>query len=156
VLAPSKWVDVPMSGFTGVFVKSETNAVVSAVPALGPSLPILPSGMYTCTSRSFRNVSCKFTVMPSSNAWLLTHESAICALSRMTSPSLPVSWRPPFPGMLCGRISIVVHTPSGTGKILHDQKIQRTCEKTSNSHEIKRLVEAGRERDETRGTASIP
>ena len=89
-----------MSGLILVFVNSETYADRSAVPALGPSLPMLPSGMCTWMSRSVRNCSSGVLVIPSSYAWLLTHESAICALSRMTSPSLPVSWMLPFPGIV--------------------------------------------------------
>jgi hypothetical protein len=52
-------------------------------------------------SRSWRNWSVVVAVIPNSNEWAFVQLSAICALSRMTSPSLPVNWRPPLPGMLC-------------------------------------------------------
>ena len=55
-----------MSGLIFVFVKSETNADRIAVPALGPSFPMLPSGMWTWMSRSVKNCSSALFVMPSS------------------------------------------------------------------------------------------
>src|SRR6266851_920870 len=91
---------IAMSGLIGVLVNSETNAESSAVPALGPSFPMLPSGMWTCTSQSFRIIADGSSVTPSAYACAFVQLSAICALSRMTSPSLPVSCRPPLPGII--------------------------------------------------------
>lgn len=55
-----------MSGLIFVFVKRDTNADRSAVPALGPSFPMLPSGICTWMSLSVRNSSSGVLVMPSS------------------------------------------------------------------------------------------
>lgn len=121
---------IATSGSTLVFVNSETNAVRMAVPAEGPSLPMAPSGlrrqhprssrsnrrlsrvwrgredrgpthMWRCRSRSCNIVSASDFVTPNRKALDLTHDRAICADSRMTSPSLPVNCRLPLPGIDC-------------------------------------------------------
>lgn len=42
---------IATSGSTCVLVRSETKAVRIAVPALGPSLPIAPSGLQNASAR---------------------------------------------------------------------------------------------------------
>lgn len=76
-----------------------------ATPALGPSLPIAPSGMCRWMSRSDeppRTMSVSVAAIPSANALARRYEMAIVTDSLMTSPSLPVVWIEPLPGMTCG------------------------------------------------------
>ena len=76
-------------------MRSDTIAVTSVMPAEGPSLGMAPSG--TCRCRSTR--SKKDSSMPSCRAWARTQDSAVWALSFMTSPSCPVRVRPFFPNI---------------------------------------------------------
>ena len=48
---------IATSGSTLVFVNSETRAVRIAVPALGPSFPIAPSGLQTI--RDYQSIKCQ-------------------------------------------------------------------------------------------------
>src|SRR5262249_12307826 len=66
-----------------------------ATPALGPSLGVAPAGTWTWMSL-FSNSAGSIL---SDAAMLLTRLSAACALSRMTSPSWPVSKSLPLPGV---------------------------------------------------------
>ncbi len=73
----------------------DTIAVVIAMPALGPSLGVAPSG--TCTWMSlFSNTS---SLMPSMRARLRTTERAASTDSFITSPSEPVRMMTPLPGI---------------------------------------------------------
>ena len=80
---------------TGRPVSSETIAVTRVIPAEGPSFGMAPSG--TCRCRSTR--SKKDSSMPSWRAWERTQESAVWALSFITSPSWPVRVRPFLPNI---------------------------------------------------------
>ena len=82
-------------------VSSDTSAQVIAVPALGPSFFCAPAGRCRCTSMTdgCLNGSCdRVSVIPRSYACRFTNVSASSALSRITSPRLPVVFSAPLPG----------------------------------------------------------
>ncbi|CFT86570.1 Uncharacterised protein [Bordetella pertussis] len=83
------------SARTGMRDSADTMAVVMAIPADGPSLGVAPSGTWTCMS-CFSNT---LSANPSRRARERTTVRAASTDSFMTSPSEPVRWILPLPGM---------------------------------------------------------
>src|SRR5690348_8630870 len=79
---------------TGTFVNADTSAVHIAMPALGPSLGVAPSG--TCTWMSY--LLWKSGSMPSRSLRARTTDCAAWMDSFITSPSCPVRISLPLPG----------------------------------------------------------
>ena len=77
-------------GATGLSHRSEASAVVSVMPAEGPSFGVAPSGTWMCRS-FFSNSSALSGYMA------FTRLTAICADSFITSPSCPVMMILPDP-----------------------------------------------------------
>ncbi|MNV66507.1 hypothetical protein D3C71_1592640 [compost metagenome] len=83
------------SARTGMRDNAETMAVVIAIPADGPSFGVAPSGTCTCMSCFSKTLSAK----PRRRARERTTVRAASTDSFITSPSEPVRWMTPLPGM---------------------------------------------------------
>lgn len=118
---------IAVSDLTLLWLKRETNAVTKVTPAEGPSLGTAPAGKCIWTSLASsrftsspadkfssaalaltylfvlshimheNNIVCIYNRNYNWERLLLTHVSAICADSLITSPSCPVRCRSPFP-----------------------------------------------------------
>ena len=97
-------------------VSTETIEVTIAMPALGPSFGVAPSGTWTWMS-TLSNIG---GFSPSSGAFERTHEEAASIDSFITSPSLPVVFIRPLPGSFSASIDRQVAADLGPGQPRHD------------------------------------